>query len=65
MNVRVNRTTIEIPEEANVRVAVMAYALRRSVSKARVRLMRVYDVTGRELDLEEPLSDGDILKCVM
>ena len=65
MIVRVNRTSIEFPDDTTVRTAVMTYAARRSVSKTRVRRMQVYDLDGRELDLDETLSDGDAIKCVM
>ncbi|MBR6283796.1 MAG: hypothetical protein IKR25_05815 [Muribaculaceae bacterium] len=65
MDVKVNRTIISVPEGYKVRDVVLAYAARRNVSKARLKFLRVYDAMGEDIDLDDPLSDGDSIRCVL
>lgn len=65
MNVKVNRTVFEIPEGTNVRQVILDYLTRRNVSKSRLERARVSDAFGQDLDLDAPLSDGDVIKCII
>ena len=65
MNVKVNRTTIEIFEGAKVKDAVVNYMARRCVSKSRLDKAKVFDIYGHPIDIDAPLNDGDAIKCII
>ena len=65
MNVKVNRTMIEIFDGAKVKDVVVNYMTRRSVSKSRLDKVKVFDVYGHPIDIDAPLNDGDAIKCVI
>ncbi len=65
MNVKVNRTMIQIFDGAKVKDVVISYMARRCVSKSRMEKVKVFDVYGHPIDVDAPLNDGDAIKCVI
>lgn len=63
MKIKVNRTTIEVYDGANVRHALLKYFLKRQLSAALITRAKVYDEMGHPIDFDTPLSDGQIIKC--
>ena len=56
MKLKVNRTTIELFEGAEIRHALVIYLTRRRMSLKYLELLQVHDVWGHEIDLDAPAS---------
>ncbi len=63
MQVKVNRTSLDLFEGAQVRHALLRYFVRRKYDLKLVEQTPVFDAYGHSLDLDAPLHDGMILKC--
>lgn len=56
MKLKVNRTTIELFEGAEIRHALVTYLTRRRMSLKYLEQLEVHDVWGHEVDLDAPAS---------
>ncbi len=56
MKLKVNRTTIELFEGAEIRHALISYLTRRRMSLKFLEQLEVTDVWGHEIDLNAPAS---------
>ncbi|MDO4986626.1 MAG: hypothetical protein Q4E48_13140, partial [Prevotella sp.] len=56
MKLKVNRTTIELFEGAEIRHALISYLTRRWMSLKFLEQLEVTDVWGHEIDLDAPAS---------
>ena len=56
MKLKVNRTTIELFEGAEIRHALISYLTRRRMSLKFLEQLVVTDVWGHEIDLDAPAS---------
>lgn len=62
MKLKVNRTTIEVFEGAEIRHALRTYLARRRMSLTFIDQMVVYDEWGHEIDLDAPVSQHQQIK---
>ena len=63
MKVKVNRTTIDLFEGAQVRHALLRYFVRRTFDLKLLEQTPVSDAYGHSLDLDAPLHEGMTVKC--
>ena len=62
MKVTVNRTTVELFEEARSQHAVLRYLVQRRLGAAQLHRGRIYDAFGHEIGLDAPLHEGQTIK---
>lgn len=62
MKVKVNRRTLDIFEGAKARNALLRYFRIRKFDLSLVEEVDVFDVYGHPIDLDAPLSEGQIIK---
>lgn len=63
MKVKVNRTTVELFEGAQVRQALLRYCVQRKYKLSLVEQAEPYDAWGHRIGLDSPLREGQIIKC--
>jgi len=62
MKLKVNRTTIEVFEGAEIRQALLTYLARRRMSLKFIDQLEVFDVWGHEIDQGAPVSQYSQVK---
>ena len=63
MTTKVNRTSIELFEGAQVRHALIRYFSKRNFNLKKIDTAVVRDNYGHMIDLNAPLRDGQTIKC--
>ena len=62
MNVKVNRSHIEIFEGALAKHAVLQYLSRRKIKPSKLTECHVFDSHGHVIGLDAPLTEGQTIK---
>ena len=63
MKVKVNRTSVELFEGAQVRHAILRYCVQRRFRLSLAEQAEPYDARGHRIGLDSPLREGQIIKC--